>query len=100
MIGNLAEQGAQLVELSLPMGFSQVHVMHRRLMAGEAADFHRARYGAPCQGYGPKVASLIDEGLALSMREYQEALRHQAMFRGAVARSLRLLRSTSGIARE
>lgn len=84
----LGERGARLVELALPEGFDRVHAMHRRLMVCELVDFHRREFGAPRAGYGPKIGSLIDEGFATSMADYQEALRHQVAFSLAVARSL------------
>jgi aspartyl-tRNA(Asn)/glutamyl-tRNA(Gln) amidotransferase subunit A len=87
-LAGLAEQGVQLVELPLPEGFDQVHAMHRRLMASEAADYHRRRFGAPRAGYSARLASLLDEGFATSMADYQEALRHQVSFAHAVARRL------------
>ncbi|MBI3836762.1 MAG: hypothetical protein HY288_02355, partial [Planctomycetia bacterium] len=58
------------------------------LMAAEAADFHRAQFGAPREGYGPKMAALLDEGFAISMSEYQAALRHRVQFQNALARTL------------
>jgi aspartyl-tRNA(Asn)/glutamyl-tRNA(Gln) amidotransferase subunit A len=84
----IRKRGAQLFELPLPAGFDQVHVMHRRLMACEAAQFHQSRFGAPRAGYGPKMAALIAEGLEVSMADYQQALRHQVAFGHAVARTL------------
>ncbi len=87
-IHSLGERGARFVELALPEGFDQVHAMHRRLMAAEAADFHRTTFGAPRGGYGPNMAGLLAEGFAVSMGEYQEALRHQVLFGHALARSL------------
>jgi aspartyl-tRNA(Asn)/glutamyl-tRNA(Gln) amidotransferase subunit A len=84
----LAGDGAKLVELPLPDYFANVHAMHRRIMAAELADFHRAAYGAPRQGYSPKVAELLTEGFAVTMGEYQVALRHQTAFRNAMERTL------------
>ena len=43
----LRAAGAAVVDVALPEGFDRVHAMHRRIMAAEAAEFHRARYGAP-----------------------------------------------------
>lgn len=82
----LAASGAQLVDVRLPGGFSQVHAMHRRMMACEAAEFHRQKFAAPRTGYGPNMASLLGEGFAVSMAQYQEALQHRMAFRGAVVR--------------
>jgi Asp-tRNA(Asn)/Glu-tRNA(Gln) amidotransferase A subunit family amidase len=87
-LATLKQKGAELADVGLPAGFDQVHVMHRRLMAAEAADFHRRAYGAPRPGYGPEIAALLAEGFATSMTDYQEALAHQARFRHAAARTL------------
>jgi aspartyl-tRNA(Asn)/glutamyl-tRNA(Gln) amidotransferase subunit A len=87
-IHSLVERGATLAERALAEGFSQVHAMHRRLYVAEAADVHRALYGAPRDGYGPKMKALLDEGFATSMADYQEALRHQVAFRSALERTL------------
>ena len=87
-IAKLSEQGARVVDRRLPTGFDRVHAMHRRLMAADAAEYHRRTFAAPREGYGPNMASLLDEGFALSMTEYQEALEHQREFASAVARSL------------
>ncbi len=83
-IARLADEGATVVELPLPEHFEHVHAMHRRIMAREAALYHRQQYGAPRDGYSPKMAGLIDEGLAISPSAYDEALRHQLAFREAV----------------
>ncbi len=87
-LGSLAEQGAKLTDLVLPDHFDQVHTMHRRIMACEAAEYHRSAYGAPRDGYGPLMQELLDEGFAVSLREYQEAVRHRLAFRNAVQRLL------------
>jgi len=83
-IGRLREGGAEIVGLPLPAGFADVHVMHRRIMARDAACYHRERYGAPRAGYAPKMAGLIDEGLAISEREYEQAISHQEAFRATL----------------
>ncbi len=83
----LVAAGAEVIDVPLPVGFDTVHAMHRRIMACEAADYHRRQFGAPCPGYSPKLAALLDEGFATSMADYQEALRHQAAFGHAVERS-------------
>ena len=84
----LAGQGADLVNLDLPEGFDKVHAMHRRIMAVEAADFHRQTFGAPRAGYGPNLAGLLEEGFGTSMADYQAALRQQTGFANAVNRLL------------
>jgi aspartyl-tRNA(Asn)/glutamyl-tRNA(Gln) amidotransferase subunit A len=87
-IDMLADQGAKVVELPLPEFFGDVHTMHRRIMACEAAEYHRATYGFPRDGYGPQMRLLLDEGLAVSMSAYQAALKHRLAFRNAIQRSL------------
>jgi aspartyl-tRNA(Asn)/glutamyl-tRNA(Gln) amidotransferase subunit A len=87
-IDQLKEQGAALVELSLPDGWTDVHAMHRRIYFAEAADVHRRMFGAPRTGYGPKMAELLAEGFAISTADYQAALRHQVGFRHAMSRLL------------
>ena len=87
-IHSLVERGAGLVELPLPEGWPQVHAMHRRIYVAEAADVHRRQYAAPRDGYGPQVTALLAEGFAVSMADYQEALRHQLGFGNAMARTL------------
>ncbi len=84
----LRDAGAQVVDVPLPAGFDQAHAMHRRVMAAEAADFHRTAFGAPRAGYGPNMAGLLAEGFGVSIADYQAALRHQHAFRQAVARTL------------
>lgn len=85
---NLAAAGATLVDVPLPAGFDQVHAMHRRIMACEAAEYHRRTFAAPRPGFGPNMAALLDEGFAISMAQYQEALQHQIAFRHAVQRAV------------
>lgn len=87
-LARLAAAGATLVDVPLPAGFDQVHAMHRRLMACEAAEYHRRTFAAPRAGYGPNIAALIDEGFAVSMTQYQEALQHQIAFRHAVQHAI------------
>ncbi len=85
----LRGHGAQIVELALPSGFDRVHLMHRRIMAFEAAEYHRQHFGAPRpSGYGPNMASLLDEGFRLSQDEYRQALAHQVSFIAAMAITL------------
>jgi aspartyl-tRNA(Asn)/glutamyl-tRNA(Gln) amidotransferase subunit A len=87
-LSKLAAAGAALVDVPLPAGFDQVHAMHRRIMACEAAEFHRRTFAAPRSGYGPNIAALIDEAFAVSMAQYQEALQHQIAFRHAVQHAI------------
>ncbi len=87
-IDKLEAAGGRRVELPLPEGFDRVLAMHRRIMACEAADYHRRQFGAPRDGYPPLLSALIEEGLAVAVSDYQEALVHQLGFHHAVERSL------------
>ncbi len=58
--------------------------MHRRIMAVEAAGVHRALFLARREGFGPKLAALVDEGLAVSEADYAAALAQQQAFRRGI----------------
>lgn len=87
-IEKLAAAGAEVFSIEQLPGFNQVHAMHRRIMAAEAAAYHRETYAASREAYGPNLASLLEEGAAISMCEYQSALRAQQAFRHAADRAL------------
>ncbi|MCA9247657.1 MAG: amidase [Planctomycetales bacterium] len=71
---------ASIESFELPASFSNVHAMHRRIMAHDAAVFHAGRYaGAPGE-FGPNVAALIEEGLSIGEASYQAAIAHQEQF--------------------
>jgi aspartyl-tRNA(Asn)/glutamyl-tRNA(Gln) amidotransferase subunit A len=67
--------------LSLPASFADVHVQHWRIMAVDAAVYHRENFTATPQAFGPQVAKLIRGGLDSSAVDYVTALRHQQQFR-------------------
>ncbi|MBX3412541.1 MAG: amidase [Pirellulales bacterium] len=72
--------GAQVQRLSLPESFVEVILMHRRIMAVEAAETHHKLYPAHRGQFGPHIAALIEEGLATSAGDYTAALRHRHLF--------------------
>jgi Asp-tRNA(Asn)/Glu-tRNA(Gln) amidotransferase A subunit family amidase len=84
----LRAAGAEIVELKSPEPFDFAFAMHRRIMACEAGDVHRQLFAERRSGYGPQTSALLEEGLALSMADYQEALRYQVHFRNAAQRML------------
>lgn len=73
--------GALVRAVPLPAEFPEVLTLHRRVMAVEAADYHRANYREHADQYGPNIAVLIEEGLATSAIDYAAALAHQARLR-------------------
>ncbi len=76
--------GAELVAVSYDEGFDDVQTMHRRIMAAEAAAYHRRDFRDRRESYGPMITELLDQGLALPAVEYVEALAWQRRFRRRV----------------
>jgi aspartyl-tRNA(Asn)/glutamyl-tRNA(Gln) amidotransferase subunit A len=81
----LRQAGAEIVPVTLPGGFDDVRAIHRTVMAVEAAAYHREQFAAHRAAYGPMIASLLDEGLAISGVDYAAALARQREFRRRVA---------------
>jgi aspartyl-tRNA(Asn)/glutamyl-tRNA(Gln) amidotransferase subunit A len=54
--------------------------MHRRIMAVEVAEHHRKAFADHPDSYGPKIAGLIRDGLAVSAVDYAAALKHRRQF--------------------
>lgn len=84
----LLDAGAEVCDLRLPAEFARVHAAHRTIMAVEAALAHRAEFPARRGDFGPRFASLMDEGLAAQVLSYAAALEHQRAWRWAVGRLL------------
>jgi Asp-tRNA(Asn)/Glu-tRNA(Gln) amidotransferase A subunit family amidase len=74
--------------LPLPESFADVHAWHRRIMAAEAAAYHRATFPARREQYGPHVAALLDEGLKVAAVDYAEALIRRQQLQQEMARLL------------
>jgi aspartyl-tRNA(Asn)/glutamyl-tRNA(Gln) amidotransferase subunit A len=79
-LGRLSEAGAEIERVRFRDGFLQVRAMHRRLMAVEAAAYHRVQFAKDRARYGPRIRELLDEGLAVSGVDYAEALAWQRNF--------------------
>ena len=60
--------------------FQNVRAMHRRIMAVEAAAYHRQQFAAHRAAYGPMIAELLDEGLKISAVDYADGLDWQRRF--------------------
>ena len=71
-----------------PASFAEVHAMHRRIMAVDAAAYHRDNFLRQRSAFGEKVASLIAEGLTISAIDYEAALQHQQRFRSEMDAAL------------
>lgn len=85
VLGAAAQQlrrgGATVDEVSLPVDMDDVIRRHRTVMAVEAAAYHAPWFPAQRDQYGPKIASLMDEGLRATAVDYSLALQGQAEFR-------------------
>jgi aspartyl-tRNA(Asn)/glutamyl-tRNA(Gln) amidotransferase subunit A len=67
-------------DADLPASFAEVHANHWRIMAVDAAAYHRRTYESSPQAYGPKVRSLLESGRATSALDYSAALQHRIRF--------------------
>lgn len=79
---------ATVENVELPKSFAGVVAAHRMIMAVEAAAAHRETFPARRSEYGPRIASLLDEGLAAKVTDYARALELQHRFRRDVERLL------------
>ena len=74
--------------LALPDSFRYVHTWHRRIMAAEAAAYHRELFPRERKHYGREISKLLDEGLALPAVDHAEALIHRDEMRAELAQLL------------
>jgi len=77
--------GAEIEGVAVAEDFDEVLDMHLRIMAVEAAAYHRRQFAADRGSYGPMITSLLDEGLQISAVDYAAALAHQRAFRRRIA---------------
>jgi aspartyl-tRNA(Asn)/glutamyl-tRNA(Gln) amidotransferase subunit A len=76
-LASLADAGARIVDATLPRSFDEIHRQHRRIMCYEAAGIHRAAFRETREDFLPRIAELIEEGIALSASDYAAAISHQ-----------------------
>jgi len=88
-IEGLAEAGAEIEKVRFAQGFTRVQKMHRRIMAVDAAAYHRPQFAKHRKRYGPLITELIDEGLTISGVDYAEALAWQRKYAHRVEKLLR-----------
>jgi aspartyl-tRNA(Asn)/glutamyl-tRNA(Gln) amidotransferase subunit A len=79
-IAKLRKGGAEIKPVQSSIDFADVAAMHRRIMAVEAAEYHREQFAASRDKYGPKITSLLDEGLKVLGVDYVAALAWQREF--------------------
>lgn len=75
----LRQAGADVVDVAVPEGFADVLTHHRIIMAAEAAAWHRDRYAAHRDDYGPCITSLIEDGLKMTAVDYIQAREQQTV---------------------
>lgn len=73
------QAGAVVTEVALPASFSEVIPRHRTIMAVEAAAYHEMRYHTHPEEYGPRITSLLEEGLRCPASEYARCKEHQRL---------------------
>jgi len=82
------KSSVNLRPLPLPDSFREVLTWHRRINTAEAAAFHRATYPSRRDQYSPRIAALLDEGLALPAVDHAEALIRREELRNELAQLL------------
>lgn len=80
-VERLRGAGAIVSAVSLPVEMDDVIRRHRVVMATEAAAYHRPWFPAQRNAYGPKIASLMDEGREADVLDYALAVQRQTEFR-------------------
>jgi aspartyl-tRNA(Asn)/glutamyl-tRNA(Gln) amidotransferase subunit A len=80
-IEKLTHHGAAVEPAALGLDFEAVQEVHTRIMAADAAAYHREQFLAHRFAYGPMIASLLDRGLGMPAVEYAAALEQLRQFR-------------------
>ena len=83
-LATLRRGGAAVEPILCGLDFAEIGPLHRRIMAVEAAAYHRQQFAAHRGSYGPLITALLDEGLGVSAVDYAAALAHQRRFRRRV----------------
>ena len=76
-VGQAVKQLADGVEIGIvepTVDFEAIQEVHTTVMAAEAAAYHREDFASHREAYGPMIAGLLDQGLAISAVDYAEAL--------------------------
>jgi len=77
-IDRLRDAGVSVTaDVEPPPSFADVIAQHRCIMAVEAAAYHRTDFAATPEQFGPRIASLLTEGLEATAIDYADALQHQ-----------------------
>lgn len=79
-VAKLQTAGAPIRSAELESDLTDVLKRHRRVMAVEAAEYHRPWFPQRRNEYGHWIAGLLDEGWATTAIDYAAALRQQTEF--------------------
>ncbi|MCI0360521.1 MAG: amidase, partial [Planctomycetaceae bacterium] len=71
--------------LALPDSFRDIVTWHRRVMAAEAAAYHRQTFPSQRDQYGPQISALLDEGRQVAAVDYAQALIERERVRSELA---------------
>ncbi len=85
VVAKLRDAGARVDEVPLPESFAGVREVLTGILHTECAAYHRERYAARKAGYRPRIAALIERGLAASAVDYAAALQRRRALRREVA---------------
>lgn len=85
-VERLRQAGATTVDLELPESFARVHQFHGRIMAVEAALYHRETFQRQRERFSDSLGLLLEKGLKTRSVDYAEALAHRRQFRRDVQR--------------
>lgn len=78
-LDTLMTAGVLVYDIDVPAGFETLLTSHRLIMAAGAAAWHQKRFAEHRDDYSPCVASLIEEGLAVSATDFIQARNDQRM---------------------
>jgi aspartyl-tRNA(Asn)/glutamyl-tRNA(Gln) amidotransferase subunit A len=79
-VATLRAHGAEIQPAALESDIADVLARHRRVMAVEAAEYHRPWFPQRRAEYGRWIAALLDEGWNTTAIDYAAALRQQTEF--------------------
>jgi len=83
-IDKLADRGVIIETVSPTDDFAEIQDVHTRIMAAEAAAYHRRQFAEHRESYGPMISSLLDLGLGMSAVDYSAAMMRLGEFRRRV----------------
>ncbi|GAB6165237.1 amidase [Thermostilla marina] len=81
-LSQLEQAGARVEPVQLGVDFETLQEVHTRIMAAEAAAWHRPMFEKHAAEYGPMIRGLLEQGLKMSAVEYVEAIQALRHFRG------------------